>query len=484
MFRVIGMSRILATLFVVLALPALGQPTPGAISRGDLMKLRQYQTAGTVAMFVETTGSDANACTSVGAPCLTIQGALNKIPKRFLNTATVTVGLGNFAGAIIENFSFNPTQTAYLLIIGTRANVVPTTGSATGTATSGAAGSGTTYGTLTDTGATWTINDFRGQFINVLTGTGSGQVKMICSNTATVITICGTWTAPAAASTYAVQTTGTLITSAPTQAATYITSTTSTGSAFVITHSGPNMTNRVSGSIILQDIGISINATIAVNSFSQMMVSTSRVRIINTAARCWQSNNANVVASDSYCLLSASGIGFFNASNGFGTVTGSLVVDGVQGMYGGGGSQSLSTTSTMLLNQTTTAWDIYGCRKCFSTNDTLTGPGSGTGIGISVSTSNPTDSNILMNGSSVSSYATGVAASSPLSTIILTATTGTGNTTAITVSRGAKVQLGSTTTLTGTTEVTFDGVNYTLAAIRALSPIQLTGPTTLSTIYE
>lgn len=67
-----------------------------------------------------------------------------------------------------------------------------------GTATGG------TIATLTDTGKTWTVNAFAGLYVKLLTGTGSGQVGLITSNTATELTISGLTTAPAVGTTYAV----------------------------------------------------------------------------------------------------------------------------------------------------------------------------------------------------------------------------------------------------------------------------------------
>ena len=46
------------------------------------------------------------------------------------------------------------------------------------------------------------------------------------------------------------------------------------------------------------------------------------------------------------------------------------------------------------------------------------------------------------------------------------------------------IQIDSTTTLTGTTEISIDGTAYTLAILRALTPKQITDATTLSTIRE
>jgi len=67
-----------------------------------------------------------------------------------------------------------------------------------GTATSGAATS------LTDTGQTWTVNEYVGDYLVITAGTGSGQVRRITSNTANALTV-ATWTVnPAIASTYTI----------------------------------------------------------------------------------------------------------------------------------------------------------------------------------------------------------------------------------------------------------------------------------------
>lgn len=69
----------------------------------------------------------------------------------------------------------------------------------TGTATAGAASA------LTDTGATWSVNEWTGATITITSGTGSGQSRTVASNTATVITTSTAWTTnPAAGSVYTI----------------------------------------------------------------------------------------------------------------------------------------------------------------------------------------------------------------------------------------------------------------------------------------
>lgn len=178
-----------------------------------------YTTAADV-LYVDPTGSDTNACTQTGTQaCLTIQGAFNKSPQHLYHQLTINVAAGTYAGATISGFTIDPAVqkvTAGILLDGALANVTPTTGTATGTASAGSAGSGSTFGTLTDGTKTWTVNDAAlvGKFVIITGGTGNGQVRVVVSNTATVLTIAGTWTAPTGTSTYALQSPSVNITSA------------------------------------------------------------------------------------------------------------------------------------------------------------------------------------------------------------------------------------------------------------------------------
>src|SRR5262245_25838093 len=46
-------------------------------------------------LFVAPNGSDAGLCTSIDAPCLTIQGAVDKVPQA--TGATIYVGAGTYS---------------------------------------------------------------------------------------------------------------------------------------------------------------------------------------------------------------------------------------------------------------------------------------------------------------------------------------------------------------------------------------------------
>jgi hypothetical protein len=116
-------------------------------------------------------------------PFATIQSAINSLPgvsrpySIFIN-----IGSGNFSGAILSGFD------GILTIIGQSELSTLTTGPNTDTATSGATR------TITLTAAGWTVNELRGKFIRIVSGTGIGQVSIIAENTTDTITVAKKWT--------------------------------------------------------------------------------------------------------------------------------------------------------------------------------------------------------------------------------------------------------------------------------------------------
>lgn len=206
-----------ALLFALLALTSSAAgPSPQPTTAAQLRAV-QY-TEADLQLYVDPLGSDTGTCTSTGAgACLTIPGAINKIPKVLRHRGRVTVAAGSFAGFAVSGFSSDfgiQRTTGGLLIEGTlAASTGLASGSATGTATGGTAGTDATHGTLVDGAATWTVDNLRGRFIEIVSGTGVGQLRVIASNTANTITIAGLWTAPTAGSVYAIRDSTTAITS-------------------------------------------------------------------------------------------------------------------------------------------------------------------------------------------------------------------------------------------------------------------------------
>lgn len=249
---------------LVLLLIAFGAEAQGVAQTGAL-RSRQYRTFANLNLFVDAaSGSDSTACTATGVgACATIQGALAKMPRRLCNRGTISVAAGSYTGFVVSGFTqdqCDQNTQGGLLIQGTLANITPTTGSATGTATSGTAGSGSTFGTLTDSTQSWTVNDLVGNFVVITAGTGSGQTFVISSNTATVITVVGTWTAPGGTSTYSIQQPSTIVSTGipPVPRADQTTSGTTVGLAFV----GNNF--RDLGGLEIQNFRIALGAATGV----------------------------------------------------------------------------------------------------------------------------------------------------------------------------------------------------------------------------
>lgn len=106
-------------------------------------------------------------------------GQLRKIDSNTANTLTWTT-----------HISPHPTATSRYLILGFDAGIA-TAGSST---------------TITDSTKSWEVNRWRNYVVRIMAGTGAGQYKPIASNTATALTIVGSWaTTPDNTSVFTIQ---------------------------------------------------------------------------------------------------------------------------------------------------------------------------------------------------------------------------------------------------------------------------------------
>lgn len=309
--------------------------SPTTVSRGDLLKQRQYRTPGTggFTYFVDPTGNDGNGCTSVSTPCLTIQGAVNKAPNVLQDSVTVNVAAGSYAGFWLSGFqSKNGLQSnnGGLLISGALANSSPATGTATGTATAGTAGSGATFGTLTDSGQTWTVNDLRGRYVVITAGTGNGQSRVISSNTATAITVVGTWTAPVAASTvYAIQEPSVNITSCITSIPTPLTAGSANSAAIRLTDN-----NLLGSGIFIRRMNINAACTSGIVATDPSDVQVSQVRFNSSVTSSRIIPSGGRIIMDQIYSVGAAGTTHVNGNtiSGVFTLTNSLFTGGTTGV--------------------------------------------------------------------------------------------------------------------------------------------------------
>jgi hypothetical protein len=176
-------------LLVLLLVPglALGQAQPPFMPE-LFLRNESFQTQLPYTLYVATTGSDSNSCTDSHAPCLTIQGACDKVPPRVLHQVLVSVGAGTFsAGCTLVGRTFGAVSTSapgQVIFRGTTSTY------ATGTLTSRTLGSACTRDVYTDSNAAYSTNELAGKLFQV-TVSGTTHTYPIQSNTATAITIEG-----------------------------------------------------------------------------------------------------------------------------------------------------------------------------------------------------------------------------------------------------------------------------------------------------
>lgn len=490
-------------LLTLLALPAFSQPFGGVIVSSNNLPAPTYQTYGAMTLYVDPTGSDANSCIGSGAAaCATLQGAFNKIPKLVRHTVAVNVAAGSYTGVQVYDFQFaplNPTTGAYINVVGTYVNATLGSGTPTGTTTSATGSIASAFGTLTDTAQAWTVNGLNGYLLEITSGTQSGVVRPIISNTATTVTVAGSFTAPAAGSTYAIQNTGSNITTLVNQPALPNTAS-GTPTGIYISGNGASRAGSSGLGITFDKIGVntSIASSAAVfvgggsNSFSFR-----RGRISNSGA----AGNGFVFRGTGFAYLDAShivttstsatavqilGVGSTSAlntadfivSNNFleaastGTTAAPLVVGG----FGGGvtsnqvsNTNAASTGAAMLVRN---AWSAGVLNQNQMTCASATGLGAHIPFNtITYGASAVAAINNIITGCGTALSISGFASWTEGGSV----STLTGAITGVSASFGARARILTAATVTGgTQDYLYDGVAITNAALILLVPKTVT----------
>jgi hypothetical protein len=169
---------------------SVASQNPIQIFQGITQK-RVFETTQDFTLYVRTTGSDSNGGLTTDTALLTIQEAIDRIPKFIKHTVVIDIGSGTFGGFCLASRIYTA-ETASLTIRGV---VDLATGLASGT-NSGTATGGSTS-TLVDAGQSWTANDLRGRMALV-----NGEYRVIYSNDATSITFVGVFTATCSGKAY------------------------------------------------------------------------------------------------------------------------------------------------------------------------------------------------------------------------------------------------------------------------------------------
>lgn len=474
------------------------------IIRRDLQTLdigigAKLATTAPVTYYVETTGSDSNPGT-LAQPFLTIQAAINTLPKTLLHRVTINVGVGNFMGAVIDGFDTRiPTNVATdysgLEIRGTLVNATLSQGNVSGTISAYTAASAGAPAVITDAAQNWAVNELKGKLITLTSGTGfpgtetTPPILVVVSNTATTATVVGPTTATGAA--YIVQDFGTNINNAVSPAA-------STGSI-------PGQQLAKSGIFIGSSnkggfIGLSRLKVTAGTNVPQAIrgMSSSGVRMV--ACRFVGNNSEGVTGilnMASVAPLGGSDMGQLVVSqcsvlvpnNCSGVILGSsplqhqvinsfieggsptfatgLALSGelkaalqnsyLMGLVNGIQFSRGMTGGVLVIATTINGNNVAGSIgiNCPNTTTTLALPGASFNLTNTIITNCAGAAIQLQTPGSIGWYISG---------------SGTGNAVGYNLSHGASMRVGSGVTLTGTTEVNIDGSSSTLAIMRGTNP--------------
>jgi hypothetical protein len=452
--------------------------------------------------YVRTGGSDGNACTSAAAPCLTVNGALSKIPRDIYHAVDVDLGQGTFGGFTVEGFTVHPVpgRTTYLSIHGTLINATPATGTSSGTLSSATAVSGATFGTLTDSTQTWTTSDLVGKLVGITGGTGNSSTStyVITANTATTLTVAGLGTTPNNTSTYQIYDWGTTI-NTPTGTATGLDGLTSVQAACVRFDNNNIKTNPNPGDLL----GLTKVKLACTSGSNQVDVEGPSDGV--TLRWDWL-NTPSGTPSGNVLVQTGANLRFFNNYSVQSTAVSTIhITTWSTTSYAGGISISASYFFQGQRGMIATPLNaVVGTSYFFGQNgSSIDGTGIGS-VGMQVFANrmdcNGTTSSAIRGGFStaggngaftfgmssgdISNCLIGVELRGSAQTANISLLSGTGNTTALSAKWGAHMQVSSDVTVTGTTELAVDGATSTLTSMRGLTPKVFKDSNYFSAIYE
>lgn len=198
------MRKYLAFAFFAISSIALAQFRAGGLTSGTGVTRAEVYTTGAITLSVNPDGGMTSGClsaTSAATDCRDPQAAIDAIPKGIFHNVKVFVDAGtytrtwNISGfnswALDAGTSSGATAPG-ITIAGSSSytTFTPSTGSGTGTATAYTAGSGTTLTVLTDSLQTWpTDGTLKGHMVK--TSLSVTTAVFITDNTATTLTLSG-----------------------------------------------------------------------------------------------------------------------------------------------------------------------------------------------------------------------------------------------------------------------------------------------------
>ena len=383
-------------------------------------------------LYVETWGNDTNPGTQ-DKPFKTIQAALDWLkPYEISAAVTVQVGAGTFDGFVVRNIEFYTQQASQNSTSLTIQGVTTVTDSGSCTSSTSADG----FLILTDPSKSWTVNQYKGSLVAFTTPSGITVRSFCFANTATTMTLLVGGGTPYVS--YTVESIQTSIVPKPTDGI-------STCSFFY----GPYVGQGSSNTVAIKRLRMQGNGPGAVmRGGARAAISECEFSGSGSLGCVLYGGNINV----SHCLFNACSL-YAAASN---VVLGELTVGSVLfrnstsslGSFFNTGCTA-KTTGALVFDNCTLGMYMGGTRLLYSA----------TGAGCLIRFDNCATGMSLLR-SSVTELQSGY----------LFRFSGSGNTTVFSVNKGSTLQIGSASTVTGTTELNVDGAASTIAAMRANSP--------------
>ncbi len=133
-------------------------------------------TTADVTYYVSTAGNDGNDGLTPATALLTIQAAINKIPRVISHHIVVNVGPGNFAGFVVTGRTVDVANGSFIIRGSDFVTYTPPHGNSSGTGTNG------NEWELIDATQSWGVNELCGKLVYV-----NGDYLYIRSNTATAL---------------------------------------------------------------------------------------------------------------------------------------------------------------------------------------------------------------------------------------------------------------------------------------------------------
>ena len=290
------------------SIPAFGIPT-----------LPVTCTTGDITLYVKATGSDSNDGLTVPTALLTIQAAVDKIPKLIKHKVVIEVGAGNFGAFRVSGFSLSTwvgDGADYQFTIRGAAFIAwtPATGLGSGTSTGG------TTNTLIDAGGGWTVNNLRGKWVYV-----NSEWLIIRSNDATSFETIGISASTMSGKAYVIQDHSTFINTKVTYANMGIPPGGSALSACIwLDNNSGNRVNNVHGVHITRlqinapaSTSYGVSSIVAESAFSYLsVVGTSTIGLNISNSNCIYAKHIYTLNNTSTCF-SCSAILNFIGSNIF-----------------------------------------------------------------------------------------------------------------------------------------------------------------------